>query len=124
MTQLSLSFSILTQDQFKAFRTTFKKLAHEKQLTPKDILLNNLVRGLPLTRGFTPITNVIRLNNNGNQPTQAFNTTLVQLRSIFRHLHGVKFTHYHPYYRWTTHFPDIFNESHIISQCLEKLEQS
>lgn len=65
--------SELTKEQFIAFRDAFKSLAHSKQLTSRDIILYNVIRGLPVDRGFTPITNQNKLRN-GSIP----NATLEQ----------------------------------------------
>lgn len=53
----------ITKEQFIAFREAFRARAHNKILTSTDMMLYNIVRGLPASRGFTPITNHTKLAN-------------------------------------------------------------
>lgn len=53
----------ITKEQYITFRTAFKALARAKQITSSDIMLYNVIRGLPVSRGFTPITNQVKLAN-------------------------------------------------------------
>jgi hypothetical protein len=54
---------LFTKEQFITFRDAFKALARNKQITAAHIIAYNIVRGYPMDRGFTPITNQIKLNN-------------------------------------------------------------
>jgi hypothetical protein len=54
---------LFTKEQFITFRDAFKELARNKQITAAHIVAYNLVRGYPMDRGFTPITNQIKLAN-------------------------------------------------------------
>lgn len=60
-----------TPEQFHSFRTSFRRLANERALKSTDILIYNIIRGLPLTRGFSEVTNETKLAH-GAQPMQAF----------------------------------------------------
>lgn len=53
----------ITKEQFIRFRDAFRARAHNKILTSTDMMLYNIVRGLPASRGFTPITNRNKLAN-------------------------------------------------------------
>ncbi len=53
----------ITREQFITFRNAFRALAHAKQLTKEDMMLYNIVRGLPASRGFTSITSEVKLRN-------------------------------------------------------------
>lgn len=57
----------ISREQFTAFRTTFRALANAKALTSTDILINNLIRGLPADRGFHPISNATKLANGADE---------------------------------------------------------
>lgn len=58
--------SSLSREQFLEFRAAYRALANDRQLTARDIMLYNMIRGLPLNRGFTNITNANRLANGAN----------------------------------------------------------
>ena len=62
---------ILSPSQFATYRATFKQRASDKTLSPIDMLIYNMIRGLPLSRGFTAITNPNKLAN-GADPWAAF----------------------------------------------------
>jgi hypothetical protein len=47
----------LNREQFIKYHAAFKTLAAAKLLTPADMVLHNLMRDLPATRGFSPTTN-------------------------------------------------------------------
>lgn len=66
--------TILTREQFTTFRTTFRRLAANKQLEPIDLMFYNIIRGLPSSRGFSPITNTNKLAN-GAAPNYSFEST-------------------------------------------------
>lgn len=74
---------ILSRDQYQAYHAFYKAKAINRQLTPADILIHNMVRGLPLDRGFTPITNPIKLAN-GAQPLLAFDQAKASMRWILK----------------------------------------
>lgn len=59
--------TLLNKEQFKQFRTAYKTLARERKLTPADIIVYNLIRGLPANRGFTAITNPTKLANGAQE---------------------------------------------------------
>lgn len=70
---------VISKEQFIKFRDAFKELAHNKQITSKDIILYNTIRGVSLSRGFTDVTNKVKLAN-GQYPKQAFNIALSMLK--------------------------------------------
>jgi hypothetical protein len=59
---------IISKEQFKHFQQQFRAKAQAKQLTAADHILYNLVRGKPLSHGFTPLTNPGRLQACQNNP--------------------------------------------------------
>lgn len=71
--------NVISKEQFLKFRNAFKEIAHNKQITSKDIILYNTIRGLSLSRGFTEITNKVKLAN-GQYSNQAFNNALGNLK--------------------------------------------
>lgn len=75
---------IFTREQFAIIRDKFRALANTEQLTPADILIYNLLRGLPATRGFTPITNKLKLVN-GTDPWLGFDQAKDSLRSMLKY---------------------------------------
>lgn len=52
---------LLSREQFAQFHAAFKALAHNRALTPSDMLVYNIIRGLPSDRGFTAITNTRKI---------------------------------------------------------------
>ncbi len=54
---------ISSKQEFEFFKQAFKEKARNKQITAEDILLYNIIRGKDIDRGFTPITNPIKLAN-------------------------------------------------------------
>lgn len=70
---------VITREQFLTFRDAYKELAHRKQVTAKDIVLYNVVRGLPNDRGFTSITNPVKIAN-GLQKDHGFKDALDSAR--------------------------------------------
>jgi len=62
-TQVQEQSTLISKEQFIKFRDAFRVLANDKKIKAEDILLYNVVRGLPITRGFTPVTNPIKLIN-------------------------------------------------------------
>lgn len=64
--------------------------AHNKSITTVDTILYNWARGLPLNRGFTPITNPKKLNA-GQRCDYAFTSALKELH--------IRLTHTSPFRR-------------------------
>jgi len=54
--------TLLTKEQFAAYREQYLVRAHNKTLTPADIIIYNIVRGKSPRCGFTAITNTNKLN--------------------------------------------------------------
>jgi hypothetical protein len=76
---------LLTREQFQSFRTSFKEKSKLRILTPRDMLIYSMIRGLPVDRGFSPVTNETKLAN-GAAPWAALETTKASLKwSIKRH---------------------------------------
>lgn len=96
---------LLTREQFQAFHTSFKEKSKLRILTSRDMLIYNMIRGLPADRGFSPITNGIKIAN-GAAPWGALETAKSSLKwNMKRH-------------------PDSFNNmlsQEQIAQLLEKL---
>lgn len=59
--------TLLSQEQFSQFHTAFKALAHARSLTSEDMIVNNVIRGLPEDRGFTAITNLVKIANGADK---------------------------------------------------------
>jgi len=57
------TFYAAHREHFHAFLTTFRTLASKRDIQPADHIAFNIVRDLPLDRGFTPLTNTIKLAN-------------------------------------------------------------
>lgn len=74
----------LTKEQFLTFREAFKKRAREKRITSEDIILYNIVRGLPVERGYTQIKNSNKLQN-GMSPYTTLELSIVKTRSQIIH---------------------------------------
>lgn len=79
----------LSREQFLSFHDQFKARAHARQLTSTDILLYNLIRDLPLTRGFSSITNATKLAN-GATPTFALDSARSHLQYLLRRPDKIK----------------------------------
>ena len=75
---------MLTREQFIIVRSCFLKLSQERRLVSSDIVFYNLVRGLPLDRGFTPTTNPTKLIN-GLSPTHGFKHALSYLTGLCKY---------------------------------------
>lgn len=69
----------LSRDQFQSFRTYFRTKANDRRLEPVDILIYNMIRGLPLDRGFSPVTSPIKIAN-GAQPWMSLDQAKASLR--------------------------------------------
>ena len=82
MTILSPSYT-LSREQFFAFRTTFRARSAVGNTTSHDIVIYNLIRELPISRGFTPITNQNKLAN-GATPNQQFDAVISHLKFLYR----------------------------------------
>lgn len=72
-----------TKEQFIAFRDTFKRSAHNKAISAADLLLYNIVRGVEMDRGFTPITNTQKLAHQAAD--QGLRTAKTHLRYLMRY---------------------------------------
>jgi hypothetical protein len=70
---MNTTFIIQDKEQFKKIQACFKELSRSKQATAADHVFYNIVRGKPIDRGFTPITNENKLRSNYvNRPMWAF----------------------------------------------------
>jgi hypothetical protein len=78
-TTITFPSYLLTREQFQAFRTYFRTRAKDRRLSPTDILTYNMIRGLPLDRGFSPVTSPIKIAN-GAQPWMSFEQAKATLR--------------------------------------------
>lgn len=74
--------NILTTSQFNAFRAAWKARANAKALSAADMLLHALVCHGD-TRGFTPITNAVKLAA-GASPSGALSSAAAQLAGALR----------------------------------------
>ena len=54
---------ILSKEQYQLFNEKFIEAANAKSLTAGNMILNNILRNKDARRGFTPITNPIKLNH-------------------------------------------------------------
>ncbi len=52
-----------TKDDFLAYRAAFKEIARAKELTAKDMMMHNILRGRAPEFGFTPITKQTRIDS-------------------------------------------------------------
>lgn len=75
---------ICSKEQFQIFSEHFTAAANAKRLTSSDILLNNIIRGKDVRRGFTPITNPTKLNS-GTKAWQGFDAARGQLIANLRY---------------------------------------
>ena len=55
-----------TKEQYLAFRKAFAAAANAGTLRAEHFIFLNIVRGLPYTRGFTPVTRTTKLSNGAN----------------------------------------------------------
>lgn len=76
--------SPLTREQFLFTRTQIKNSAATKSLAPYEVVLNNLIRGLPLDRGFSPITNHTKLTN-GCSAMESFSNAKRMCSRMLKH---------------------------------------
>jgi len=76
-------FILNDKQQFKQYQLAFRQLAHTKQATAVDHILYNLLRGKDLKRGFTPITNETKLNNNARKEPEWYTFKLALSELIF-----------------------------------------
>lgn len=84
LSSVSFEERLFSKEQYLTFRTAFKKLATAKQITSSDIVLYNILRQNPTNRGFTPITNRIKIVN-GQHPRGAFINACYMLRRDVKH---------------------------------------
>lgn len=78
---------LLSKAQYQSLVLTIKDKTAFKTLTSSDIILYNIVRGKPLTNGFSPLTNLGRLNavpgvDYGGGEYYAFNQAKATLKSL------------------------------------------
>ena len=66
---------VITKEQYLQLKENFKKA---KCHSPSEYLIYNILRSWPANRGFTPITNPIKLAN-GQQPNQAFDAAKLEI---------------------------------------------
>ncbi len=71
---------VINKDQYLATKFAWKKKVGS---TPSELVFYNLIRGFPLNRGFTPVTNAIKLAN-GASPMWAFELALHELKALLR----------------------------------------
>lgn len=96
----------LTFDQFQNFRAIYRKFALLNQNKPQDILLYNIVRNLPMDRGFTNITNGTKIAN-GADPSFALKSAKTALSW------GADYGPNGPYARIKQRYPDVFSDLDI-----------
>ena len=80
---------ILSKEQFTQYNARFISTAHAKNLTAGDMLLNNILRNKDIRRGFTPITNPVKLNHGANE-WQGFDAARSELRHSLRWVSGIE----------------------------------
>ncbi len=78
------TFTMLDREQFTQYHAAFKKLAAARQLTPADMMLHNIIRDLPLDRGFSATTNQRKLSC-GQHPMLGLKQASVQLRYLAKY---------------------------------------
>lgn len=78
------NFTLLDREQFTQYHAAFKKLAAARQLTPADMMLHNIIRGLPLDRGFSATTNQRKLSS-GQHPMLGLKQASTQLRYLAKY---------------------------------------
>lgn len=76
MTQPTIEIS---RTQIRDFVIAFRKRATLGNISSLDILVYNLVRGLPADRGFSPVTNSNKLAN-GHRANDGFNNAVSQFK--------------------------------------------
>lgn len=81
-----MNYLITDKSQFHLYQQAFRQLANAKMATVEDHILYNLLRGKDLKRGFTPITNPVKLNADYyKNEWRAFDQALSSLKSSIRH---------------------------------------
>lgn len=75
---MTFDSTFLSRETFLAFRNRFHSLAKQRALTPSEVVLHNIIRQLPADRGFTAVTNPVKLAN-GAASTHAFITAKAAL---------------------------------------------
>lgn len=76
--------TLLDREQFTKYHAAFKGLAATRQLTPADMMLHNIIRGLPIDRGFSPTTNPRKLSS-GQHPMLGLKQGSAQLRYLAKY---------------------------------------
>ena len=75
---------LLSRAELREFRTTFRSRANKRLNTASDMLLQNLLRGREAKRGFTAVTNNVKLNQGGQHPFYGYNLAVLHLRYLLR----------------------------------------
>ncbi len=78
------TFTMLDREQFTKYHAAFKNLAATRQLTPADMMMHNIIRGLPIDRGFSPITNARKLGS-GSHPMIGLKQASSHLRYLAKY---------------------------------------
>jgi hypothetical protein len=69
------------KENYLAFKKQWSKLAEQKALDSRMVMFYNVARGMDYWRGFTPITNKVKLEN-GQKPDRAITFALDSLDYI------------------------------------------
>jgi hypothetical protein len=75
---------ILNREEFVAYIAVWKEMTNSKtrdSIGPELHMLHNILRNLPAERGFTPITNPVKLAN-GREADRAFATAKTYLNWV------------------------------------------
>ena len=74
---------LCSKEQLFLFKKQFKQLSRTGSITPSDVVMHNLVRGLDPKRGFTDITNQVKLTH-GAVADQGYAASVAQLKLSLR----------------------------------------
>lgn len=74
-----MTYIIQDKETFKNIQVIFRQGAHARNVSSAEHLFYNIIRGKPVTHGFTPVTNTNKLKH-GMYPDHGYN----QARNEFR----------------------------------------
>ena len=78
-----------TKQQYLQFRKAFATAANAGTLRAEHFIFLNIVRGLPYTRGFTPVTRTTKLSNGANI-WQGLDVAMRRLRRVAHSANDIK----------------------------------
>ncbi len=81
-----------SKEKYLAFKQKWSELAAKKQLSATMMVFYNVVRGLSLELGFTPITNTVKLEN-GQKPNGAYINASASVHGILFPQHEFQENH-------------------------------